>query len=104
MVGLDHTPWYKWQKQASKHGINVSPHALAGGGVDPATFCITLVWTPTWWPWLARGKCCMMGVGVYSTGDERAGWIWGRGPAFDSGAREGGAGLEEFPAWVENGP
>lgn len=40
---------------------------------------------------------------MYTPAEERAGWGWGRGPAFDSAAREGGAGLEEFPAWVENG-
>lgn len=43
-----------------------------------------------------------MKVGVYPPGEEREVWGWGRGPAFDSVAREGGAGLEEFPAWVEN--
>lgn len=56
VVGLDHTPGCKSQKQASKHGINVSQPALAGGRVDPATSGITLVWTPTWRPWLARGE------------------------------------------------
>lgn len=43
---------------------------------------------------VVRGDCHKVGMGMYSTGEERAGW--GRGPE-----REG-LGLEEFTAWVEN--
>lgn len=92
VVGLDHTAWYKLQKQASTYDTNVSQPALAGGRVDPATSCITLVWTPTWWPWLAKGESCKMGVGMYSPEEERAGWGRETGP-LDSGAREGEARL-----------
>lgn len=45
---------------------------------------------------VVRGTAIRWGMGMYSTGEGRAGWGWGRGPE-----REG-LGLEEFTAWVEN--
>lgn len=86
MVGLEHIPWNKLQKQASKYGVNVGQPALAGGRGDLATLCITWVWTPTWWPWVAGRECYRMEVGMEE-------WeVWGRRPAFDSGLEREGPG------------
>lgn len=85
MAGLDHTPWYRSQKQASKQ---ICQPAFSCWGKSRSCNLVYYLGLDTHLVALAGKR----GVLYDGGGRER------KGLAFDSGAREGGARLRGVPS------